>query len=178
VDGLAEIRLSSMAAGLITTLHAREVYLDEQNAFARVLGQLTGPGGGRWWTTGHDDGVTHRTAVLMRRRRGVAGRTFRRFVRDALAPALHAAGARDLRAYTFTPFTKLTHSTPGVCHDNPAYRRYHAALVIGANSRDHINDLLASAEASAVIAEQAHVITAAHAYTIERTVAVVQLGST
>ena len=81
---------------------------------------------------------------------------------------------RDLRAYTFTPFTKLTHSTPGVCHDNPAYRRYHAALVIGANSRDHINDLLASAEASAVIAGQAHAIIAAHAYTIERTVAVVR----
>jgi EthD domain len=39
VDGCAELRFHSIAAMLMTAPHAREVYLDEQNIFARVLGQ-------------------------------------------------------------------------------------------------------------------------------------------
>jgi hypothetical protein len=39
LDGCAELRFRSLAAMLMTAPHAREVYLDEQNIFARVLGQ-------------------------------------------------------------------------------------------------------------------------------------------
>ncbi|MGH3523764.1 MAG: hypothetical protein ACRDU4_13320, partial [Mycobacterium sp.] len=116
-------------------------------------------------------------AVLLRRRRGVSSRAFRRFVHDTLGPALDAAGARDLRTYTFMPFTKLTHPTPGVSHDYPANHRYHGALVIGANSREHTKELLSSPGVHAVIGEQAGAITAAHAYTIERSVAVIRMAS-
>ncbi|MFE3000232.1 hypothetical protein ACFXG4_35190 [Nocardia sp. NPDC059246] len=70
VDGFAEVRLRSLAVAALTVpVHMRGVFLDEQNIFQRVLGQPTGPGGGRWWTTGHDDAVPHRTVVLLRRRR-------------------------------------------------------------------------------------------------------------
>ncbi|MGO4616997.1 hypothetical protein AB4305_20240 [Nocardia sp. 2YAB30] len=175
VDGFAEVRLRSLTVAALTTpMHMRGVFLDEQNAFQRVLGHLTGPRGGRWWTTGHDDAVAHRTAVLLRRRRGVSGRAFRRFLHEELGPALYAAGARDLRTYTFLPYTPLAHMTPGVSHDNPTHRRYHGAIVIGASSRDHLTELLASPGVSAVIDDQARVLTAAHAYTIERSVAVIR----
>jgi hypothetical protein len=49
-----------------------------------VLGQPTGPGGGRWWTEGFDDTVGHRPALLLRRRRGVRGGVFRRFVPERI----------------------------------------------------------------------------------------------
>ncbi|WP_433623629.1 hypothetical protein [Nocardia sp. CA-120079] len=175
LDGFAEVRLRNMAAAALTMpVHMREVFLDEQNVFRRVLGQMTWPGGGRWWTSGHDDTVDHRTAVLLRRRRGVTGRAFRNFVHDELGPALCAAGAQDLRTYAFLPFVKLAHATPGVSHDYPSHRRYHGVLVLGANSRDQVTDLLASPEVSAVLAEQTRVLAAAHAYTIERSVPVIR----
>ena len=86
LDGLTEVRLPSMAAAFRVPLHMREVFLDEQNVFEHVLGHQTGPRGGRWWTTGHDDTVGHRTALLVRRRRGVSGRAFRAFVHSRLGP--------------------------------------------------------------------------------------------
>ncbi|KRD24662.1 hypothetical protein [Streptomyces sp. Root264] len=98
-DGVAEVRFGSTTAALGMPMHMREVYLDEQNVFERVLGQVTGPGCGRWWTDGHDDAVGHRTVLLLRRRRGVGGRTFRRFVHDRIGPALQEAAAQDLRTY-------------------------------------------------------------------------------
>jgi hypothetical protein len=78
VDGFPEVRFRSTAAALVTPLHMREVFFDEQNVFDRVLGQPTGPGGGRWWTEGFDDAVGHRVALLLRRRRSVRGRALRR----------------------------------------------------------------------------------------------------
>ncbi|MGW6117933.1 hypothetical protein ACWFRF_02740 [Nocardia sp. NPDC055165] len=175
VDGFAEVRLRSLTVAALTTpIHMRGVFLDEQNVFERVVGHPTGPAGGRWWTPGHNDAVPHRTAVLLRRRRGVRGSTFRRFVHQDLGPALHAAGARDLRTYTFLPYNRLAHPTPGVSHDNPPHRRYHGALVIGANSRDHLTELLASPGVATLVNDQARAVIAAHAYTIQRSVAVIR----
>jgi hypothetical protein len=111
LDGLTEVRLPSMAAAFRVPLHMREVFLDEQNVFEHVLGHQTGPRGGRWWTTGHDDTVGHRTVLLVRRRRGVRGRAFRAFVHTRLGPALHAAGARDLRTYALLPLATMVHNT-------------------------------------------------------------------
>ena len=174
-DGVAEVRFASAGALLAMPLHMREVYLDEQNAFERVLGQLTGPGGGRWWTDGHDENVGHRTILLLRRRRGVRGGVFRRFVHDRLGPALHEAGARDLRTYTFLPWSPYMHPTLGVCHDNPAFRRYHASVVIGTDSRAAMDELLKSEQVADIVADQHTVLTAVHAYTVERSVPVVRV---
>ncbi|WP_369272297.1 hypothetical protein AB5J55_21885 [Streptomyces sp. R11] len=76
----------------------------------------------------------HRTVLLLRRRRGVRGRAFRNFVHDRVGPALQEAGARDLRAYTFLPWSGLVHPTPGVAHDTPVFRRYQGCVVVGAQS--------------------------------------------
>ena len=176
-DGVAEVRFGSTAAALNMPMHMREVYLDEQNVFERVLGQVTGPGGGRWWSDGHDDAVGHRTVLLLRRRRGVSGRTFRRFVHDRIGPALHEAGAQELRTYTFLPWSRFVHPTLGVCHDNPTFRRYHASVVVGADSRAAMDDLLKSEQVAGIVADQRTVLTAVHAYSVERSVPVIRIGS-
>jgi hypothetical protein len=180
LDGFAEVRFTSIAAASLVPLHMREVFLDEQNVFEQVLGHLAGPTGGRWWTDGHDDSVGHRTTVLLRRRAGTSRRAFRTFVREQLAPALAAAGARDLRAYTFLP--NLPHPTPGIAHGNPRNRRYHGAVLFGTGSRaevdgllahPEVDGLLAHPEVAAAIAAQSETCSAVHAYSVERTIPVI-----
>jgi hypothetical protein len=163
-----------MAAMLTTAPHAREVYLDEQNIFTRVLGQPTGPSGGRWWTDGFDDTVGIHVALLLRRRRGVRGSVFRSFVHERTGPALLAAGAHDLRTYTFLPWTRLAHTSPGVAHDNPPEHRYHGAVMFGTESRAAVDDLLNTPDIKALAAHQHTVLTAVHAYTVERTVPIIR----
>jgi hypothetical protein len=171
LDGFAEVRFQNLASGLKVPMHMREVFYDEQNVFEQVLGHLAGPTGGRWWTTGHDDTVGHRTTVLLRRRAGVSRRAFRGFVREQLAPALDVAGARDLRGYTFLP--GFPHPTPGIAHGNPRNRRYHGAVLFGTDSRDDIDALLAHPEVAAAIEVQNQACSAIHAYSVERTVPVI-----
>jgi hypothetical protein len=177
IDGLSEVRLSSMAAALLIPLHMREVFLDEQNVFEHCLGHLTGARGGRWWTTGHDDSIGHRTALLVRRRRGVSGRSFRAFVHARLGSALHAGGANDLRTYTFLPLAPLAHATFGVSHDNPSHRRYHGAVVFGSGTRAEVEDIIASPEVRAAVKDQHRACTAVHAFAIDRTVPVIRIPS-
>jgi hypothetical protein len=174
LDGCSEVRFHSMPAILTTAPHAREVYLDEQNIFARVLGHPTGPSGGRWWTDGFDDTVGIHVALLLRRRRGVRGGVFRIFVHERIGPALLAVGARDLRTYTLLPWTRLAHTSPGAAHDNPPEHRYHGAVMFGAESRAAVDDLLNTADIKALVADQHTVLTAVHAYTVERTVPVIR----
>jgi hypothetical protein len=177
LDGLTEVRLPSVGAALRVPLHMREVVLDEQNFLEHVLGHMTGPGGGRWWTTGHDDSVGHRTVLMLRRRRGVSGRSFRAFVHTQLGPALHAAGAQDLRTYTFVPLTAMAHTTFGVSHDNPALHRYHGAVIFGAGTRTDIEDIIASPDVEQAVTKQHLTCTAIHAYTVDRTVPVIRMNS-
>jgi hypothetical protein len=171
LDGFAEVRFTSIAAATLVPLHMREVFFDEQNVFEQVLGHLAGPTGGRWWTDGHDDSVGHRTTVLLRRRAGASRRAFRTFVREQLAPALAAAGARDLRSYNFLP--GMPHPTPGIWHENPRHRRYHGAVLFGTGSRAEVDDLLAHPAVAAAIADQNKTCSAVHAYSVERTVPVI-----
>ena len=175
LDGLTEVRLPSMAAAFRVPLHMREVFLDEQNVFEHVLGHQTGPRGGRWWTTGHDDTVGHRTALLVRRRRGVSGRAFRAFVHSRLGPALHASGARDLRTYALLPLAAMAHTTFGVSHRNPAHRRYHGAVIFGTDTRAQVEELTAAPEVEAAVKDQHLTCTAVHAFAVDRTVPVIRM---
>jgi len=174
IDGYAETTFKSVAAILTAPLCMRDVFYDEQNVFARVLGHPTAPGGGRWWTDGHDDTVSHRVALLLRRRRGVTRTAFRQFLYDRIAPALLAAGARDLRAYAFLPWSRLAHFTPGVAHDNPIEQRYNGLVSFGLDDRAAVDALLTTPEIAGVIAEQHTALTAVHAFTIERSVPVIR----
>jgi hypothetical protein len=64
-----------------------------------------------------------------------------------------------------------------VAHDNPAHRRYHAAVVLGAADRRALEAVLRSPEVSATGPDQARHCVAVHAYAVEETVAVVQDGT-
>ena len=175
LDGMTEVRMPTLGAAIRVPLHMREVFLDEQNFLEYVLGHLTGPGGGRWWTTGHDKSLGHRTVLLLRRRRGVPGRAFRTFVHRQLGPALHAAGARDLRTYTFLPLTAMAHTTFGVSHANPALHRYHGSVVFGTNARAALDGIIASPGVARVVKDQHLTCTAVHAYAVDRTVPVIRV---
>jgi hypothetical protein len=171
LDGTAELRFPSAIGQLRNLPGVRPVVFDEQNPFEMVTGYVTGGGGGRWWTTGLDESVGHRTVVFLRRRRGVPTSAFRRFVHDRLGPALNAAGALDLRTYVFAPYLPITCKTPGVLHVVPPHRRHHASVVFGTESRSRLDDLLGSTPMKAVLEEQHLFLTGAHAHSVERTVA-------
>jgi hypothetical protein len=177
IDGMTEVRLPGVAGALRVPLHMREVYFDEQNVFEHCLSHLTGPRGGRWWTTGHDDSVGHRTVLLVRRRRGVSGRAFRAFIHARLGPALHTAGAQDLRTYTFLPLAARVQTTFAVSHQNPAHRRHHGAVVFGTDTRADVDDIIASPDVSAAVKDQHLTCTAVHAFSIDRTVPVIRMNS-
>ncbi|MFE6923021.1 EthD domain-containing protein [Nocardia sp. NPDC057663] len=176
-DGLAELRFGKTALIPNTALHAREVYLDEQNVFGRVVGYPAFPNGRHWWTDGHDDTVGHRVTLMLRRRVGVRSKQFREFVSGGVVPALLSAGARDLRAYSFLPWIPVSHTSPGVAHNNPPHQRYHGAVIFGTDDRAAVDELLGSPSVKALVAEQHTVFTAVHAYGVERTVPAIRANT-
>ena len=178
VDGMPEVAFSkalptpsSLAAAL------RFVFLDECNAFDRVLAHMTGPAGGRWFLSGDGAVVGARAVVLIRRRPGVRLSAFRSFVHDLLGLSLaRVAGTVELRTHVFLPYFRLGWPTPSVAHDNPAHRRYHGAIVVGVADRTALDDVLRSGELSATHEAQAKHCLALHAYAVQETVAVLEGG--
>lgn len=173
-DGVTEVRLRNIteiaraAYGMLGT-----IFHDEQNVFDNVLGHVCGPGGATWWTTGHDPSVGHRTVLLLRRRRGIPLKRFRAFVHGHFGPALQRARALDVRAYTFLPITGIAHRTPGLAHSYPPSHRHNGAIVFGLADRDDLDALLATPDIKSVIEQQAESLTAVHAYSVERTISVI-----
>lgn len=175
-DGVTEVRLKNAtemaraAHGMLDT-----IFRDEQNVFDNVLGHICGPRGGSWWTTHHDPSVGHRTVLLLRRRRGIPLRRFRAFVHQRFGQALNDGGALDVRAYTFLPITGIAHRTPGVSHAYPPSHRHDGAVVFGLNAREDLDDFLAAPELRALVDEQSTTLTAVHAYSVDRTVSVIEI---
>src|SRR5215211_6471020 len=178
VDGIPEIAFAgALPSPAALPAALRFVFPDEANAFDRVLANITGPGGGRWFRSGHGEDVGARAVVLVRRRPRAGFRAFRSFVHDVLGAALDSApGVLELRTHAFLPYSRLAWPTPGVAHDNPPHRRYHAAIVVGAADRDALDAALRSPAVQATGEAQAEHCVALHAYAVEETVAVVQDG--
>jgi len=88
-------------------------------------------------------------------------------------PALQRAGALDVRAYTFLPITGIAHRTPGLAHSYPPSHRHNGAIVFGLADRDDLGALLATPDIKSVIEQQAESLTAVHAYSVERTISVI-----
>ena len=178
IDGMPEVVFASALPSPRSLLGAfRFVFHDEANAFDRVLGHVTGPGGGRLFTGGSDAAVGARIAVLIRRRPGVRPGAFRRFVHDVLGAAFaRAPQTLELHTHAFLPYSRFAWPTPSVAHDNPPHRRYHGAVVLGAASRQDLDELLRSRELSDTQDAQAYHCVALHAYAVEETVVVVEGG--
>ncbi len=108
IDGTPEVAFAGALAP-IKALGSRvwAVYQDESKFIDRTLANLTGPGGGRWFRSGHDAEVGARAVVLVRRRRDVRFSAFRSFVHEILGPALdRAPGTLELRTHAFLPYRK------------------------------------------------------------------------
>jgi hypothetical protein len=178
VDGMPEVAFSrGLPSASAFAAAIRFVFPDECNAFDRVLAHVTGPGGGRWFRSGQGAVVGARVAVLIRRRPGVGLGAFRSFVHDVLGASLaRAAGTVELRTHVFLPYVRMGWPTPGVAHDNPAHRRYHGAVVLGAADRTALDNLLDSGELNATHDAQATHCLALHAYAVQETVSVLEDG--
>jgi hypothetical protein len=178
VDGMPEVAFAGVL-GPLMALGPRvvAVFRDEANAFDRVLSNLTGPRGGQWMRSGRGEAIGARVVVLIRRRPGVGFSAFRSFVHDVLGSGLlRAPGALEVRTHPFLPYSKALWPTPGVAHDNPPHRRYHAAVVIGAADREGLDTILASNEVAATHEAQAAHCVALHAYAVDETFVVVEDG--
>jgi hypothetical protein len=178
MDGMPEVAFAGPLAplrGLGPKLWA--VYRDESKFIDRILANLTGPGGGRWFRSGHDEGVGVRAVVLVRRRGDVRFTAFRSFIHGVLGPALdREPGTLELRTHVFLPYVKAVWWTPGVAHDNPPHRRYHGAVVVGAADRDALDAIVASPEVTATQDAQAAHCLALHAYAVDDTYTFVRDG--
>jgi hypothetical protein len=177
IDGMPEVAFASALAP-IKALGRRvwAVYQDESRFIDRILANLTGPGGGRWFRSGQD-GIGARVVVLIRRRRDVRFPRFKSFVHGVLGSALdRAPGTMELRTHVFLPYTKAVWWTPGVAHDNPSHRRYHAAIVLGAGDRRTVDAIIGSPEVTATRDAQAAHCLALHAYAVDNTYTVVRDG--
>ena len=91
--------------------------------------------------------------------------------------ALLSAGVKDLRTYTFLPYTALVNNSPGVAHDYPAQHRYHGVVLFGTDDRAAVDELFEHAAIIAVVEQQHTAVSAVHAYTVERTVPVIRMGA-
>lgn len=179
VDGMPEVAFArALPAPAALTQSLRVVFPDECNAFDRVLGNMTGPGGGRWFSPERPGEVGARMVVLIRRRPWLAPGAFRGFVHGMLGPALaRLPEAAEVRTHVFLPYSWLLWATPAVAHDNPPHRRYHAAVVIGARDRAALDSALGCAEVAATAGAQERCCVALHAYAVEETVVVVRDGA-
>jgi hypothetical protein len=72
----------------------------------------------------------------------------------------------------------LTWPTPGVAHDNPQHRRYHAAVVLGARDRTALGEVLNAPSVIASREVQHKHCLALHAYAVDETVAVIEPRAT
>jgi hypothetical protein len=82
----------------------------------------------------------------------------------------------ELRTHAFLPHTKLLWWSPGVAHDNPPHRRYHAAIVLGAADRGALDGIMASPVVAATLDDQPANCLALHAYAVDNTYTLVRDG--
>lgn len=169
MDGMTEVRVNSIWRGLYVRLFCMKANVhDEENVFDRVLAKNSKGKGSIWWTGRYQPDVGFRCAVFLRARSGTHGQ-LRDFLQHRLGPALLQAGAQELRAHVFMSGSRYTWWTPGVCHDEPANRRYDALILIGANSREALIQLLNSEVVLDTHEDQKRHCVAIHAYSVDRT---------
>ncbi|NIK57273.1 strictosidine synthase [Kribbella shirazensis] len=178
IDGVAEVTLQSVLSPLQGRKQTRLAYEDEVNVFRRTLLYAGLPNSSRWYDVApRGAAVGARALVYLRRRDGVGGRTFRRYVNEQLVPALAGTGVlRELRTQTFLPWIEKLWDTPNVAHDNPDDQHFHASIVLGfadAAARDAFFKSPEVAELSDALAPFA---SAVHAYEVSEALTFVKDG--
>lgn len=167
MDGVTEVRLNSILTAIFTRLFLMKAnVLDEQNVFDRTLAKNSALNGSVWWTGAYQADTGYRIAVFFRARHGAKGR-FKKFLAEQLSTALLDAGVKELRTHIFTSMTRWTWLTPNVCHQEPTHRRYDAMLLIGADDKQTLEQILTSPRLKQTHSAQTEHCVAIHAYAIE-----------
>lgn len=178
IDGVAQVTFQTALSALAGGEQNKLAFKDEINAFRRTVMYLGLPNWARWYTVARPaEKVGSRVLVYLRRREGVSGRTFRKFLNDEFAPALaKVAPLRELRTQTFLPWLKALWNTPNVAHDNPPDQRFHASITLGfadGAAQARFFEALARDNSSADISR---VASAAHAYQVSEALTFVRDG--
>jgi len=170
IDGMPEVTLEDVFS-ILKSFHVKKLIpRDEVNVFERVIFNITAPGWGRWFRSGYGEDVGFRAGVLLRRRPDVPSDRFRAFVNEILGSVLAAApGILELRTQVFLPWIKQLWNSPGVAHDNPKDKRFHAIMVAGAADRETLEKALISPAVMATKEAQSRHCGAIHAYSISNT---------
>ncbi|MEH0419518.1 strictosidine synthase [Streptomyces sp. B21-083] len=178
VDGVAEVTFQSALAPLHGRKQTQLAYADEINVFRRTLLYAGPPNSSRWYdVAGPGEKVGTRALVYLRRRDGVSGGEFRKFVKTQLVPALAGTGVlKELRTQTFLPWIEKLWDTPNVAHDNPADQHFHASLVLGFTDTASRDAFFSSDVTGELAGRLAPFASAVHAYDIAATLTYVKDG--
>lgn len=179
IDGVAQVTFQSMLSAFAGGEQNRLAFKDEINVFRRTLLYLGLPNWARWYEVGSGgDKVGSRVLVYLRRRDGVSGGSFRRFINNELTPALAGTGAlNELRTETFLPWSKGLWNTPNVAHDNPVDQKFHASVMLGFAEATAQAAFLQSGRLGSVSTRLARFASAAHAYQVSETLTFVRDGT-
>lgn len=166
IDGVAEVTFQSVLGPLLGRKQTQLAFKDEINVFRRTLLYLGLPGWSRWYELGRsDERIVARALIYLRRREGVSGGAFRRFINTDLVPAFADTGVlQELRTQAFLPWSKALWDTPNVAHDNPADQRFHASVMIGLADEAARKAFFASREIELLSTRLARYASAIHAY--------------
>jgi hypothetical protein len=178
IDGVAQVTFQTVLSALAGGEQSKLAFKDEINVFRRTLLYLGLPNWARWYEVGQKgDTVGSRVLVYLRRRDGVSGSNFRRFINDELAPQLAATGAlKELRTETFLPWSKGLWNTPNVAHDNPVDQQFHASVMLGFASAEEQMAFFGSDVLGALSTKLSRVGSAAHAYQVSEALTFVRDG--
>jgi hypothetical protein len=178
IDGVAEVTFASVLSPLLGRKQTRLAYQDEINVFRRTLLYAGPPNSTRWYHVARPgEQVGARALIYLRRREGVSGRDFRKFINDELIPALANTGVlRELRTQVFLPWSKRLWDTPNVAHDNPTDQRFHASLMLGFADASTRGDFFESDEIATLSDDLSTYASAVHAYDLSAALTYVKDG--
>ena len=178
IDGLAEVTFRSPLSPLQGRTQTKLAFKDEVNVFRRTLLYAGLPGSSRWYDvapTGSPVGA--RSLIYLRRRPGIKGGDFKKFVQGELVTDMAKTGLlTELRSQVFIPWQEKLWDTPNVAHDNPEDQHFHASLIVGATDGEALRAVFADDIVDALSDELAEFVSAVHAYTVTEALTFVRNG--
>ena len=179
IDGVAQVVFQSVFSVLAGREQNKLAFKDEINVFRRTLLYLGLPNWSRWYDVARrGEAAGSRVLVYLRRREGVSGGAFRKFIDNELAPALAETGVlKELRTQSFLPWSKGLWDTPNVAHDNPVDQQFHASVMLGFASAEAQAAFFASHQLADLSGALGRFASAVHAYQISEALTFVRDGA-
>jgi hypothetical protein len=178
IDGVAEVTFKSAWSPLQGRKQSQLAFEDEINVFRRTLLYAGLPNSSRWYdVAAPEETVGARSLIYLRRRDGVGGGEFRKFLRKQLVPALVGTDVlKELRTQTFLPWNEKLWDTPDVAHDNPHDQHFHASLILGFTDTAARDAFFASSVIEELSNQLAPLASAIHSYDVTAALTYVKNG--